>query len=292
LAFFGTSISGTALFFNNKEIFMNSKKFSDALKGGLGVLAIALSSHSAFAAGDWMLNPTGSGSASASSLSALNVGGVGYIQFIPDALNPALYTFIEHGAYQSLNANRTGPFGASDLTVTYSATGSGSFIDPSALKITSGQVDLYSDANFDFATPAATYGADDGAHVGSFKISNGYVSGSDGTVTVLATGVTGSFAAGYLFDAQGADMSSAAGIQLVLTVLNQPSKPTPIVMSEIACGMAGVCTYNPFLPAMTAVDVGSVSISAVPEPESAAMLLAGLVLLAVVAHRRASSRDL
>jgi hypothetical protein len=256
---------------------------------GLSILVMAISTQSALAANDWQINSTGNGVSGASSVSALNVGGVGFVQLLPDAKNPTVFTFVEHGAYQALASDGTSPFGSHDLTVSYTVSGTGSFLDPGAMRMSAGRITLYSDATFDFATMAANYGADNGTKVASFDIVDGYVANAQGQVVVQAKGVAGSFAQGYLFNSGGTDMATLQNIQLQLALLNQPIMPNVPMIAGVVCGIAAACpggevTLSPL--AFTVQDAGSVSISAVPEPETSAMLLAGLGLIAAVARRR------
>lgn len=267
---------------------MTYSLFSNRIKRCLGIFAVALSSQAAIAADTWQINPVGSGVAAASSVSTVNVGGVGFVQVIPDANNPYAFTFLEHGAYQALNGDGSAPFGANDLTVTYSVSGFGNFLDPSALHMTAGQINLYSDPLFDFATSAANYGADNGKLVASFNIFDGYVANSQGMVTVKASGIANSFSQGYLFNADGTDMASLSNVQLLLNITNQVSTPDNLIIAGIVCGLAAACDNGLALSpqAFTVEDSGSVSILAVPEPETLSMLLAGLGLIAGLSRRR------
>lgn len=272
------------------EILMTFNRFTKSLKQRLFVLAVVLSSQSAIAASDWQINPIGSGASAASLVSSLNVGGVGYVQLLPtDTGNPYAFTFIENGAYRILNAERSAPFGANDLTATYSVIGTGSFLDQSALRMFGGRINLYADPIFDFATSTANYGSDNGKLVASFNIFDGYAVNNQGMVTVKATGIAGSFSQGYLYTANGTDMASLSNVQLELNITNAGSMPDDLINSEIICGLAAACgggSVSQSFPGFTVQDSGSVSISAVPEPETAAMLLAGLGFIIGIAHRR------
>jgi hypothetical protein len=133
--------------------------------------------------------------------------------------------------------------------------------------MTGGRINIYADPVFDFATSAANYGADNGKLVGSFS-------------------------QGYLFTANGTDMASLSGVKLQLNIANNASMPDDLIVSEIICGLAAACGGGSFAlsqQAFTVQDSGSVNISAVPEPEAAAMLLAGLGLIAGMAHSRRKS---
>lgn len=271
---------------------MTFTRLTNSLKNALGIVALAVTTQSALAA-DWQINPAGGGVAGASSVSTIKVGGDGFVQILPDSNNSGAFTFIEYGAYRALNADGSAPFGASDLTVTYSVSGTGNFYDPSALRLNSGSINLFSDPNFDFATSTGSYGADNGNLVASFSVFAGYVANSSGLVAVKASGVAGSFTQGYLFDSNGTDLALLPAVLLELNIFNQPNMPGSLQVTEIACGMAGYagpgCDGSSFVPsplAYTVQDAGSVSISAVPEPDAAALLLAGLGLVALVARSR------
>lgn len=267
----------------------NVMRLSNQVKYGLSILAISFSAQSALAASDWQINPLGSGAAGASTVSALNVGGLGFVQKTPDATTPALFTFIEHGAYQVFSPGSLSPFPDREITVTYSVSGSGNSDNPGALQMSAGQIDIFSDANRDFGTMAPNYGAGNGTRIASFTVNFGYVANAEGLVIVNSTGVAGSFAQGYLFDAGGNDLATLSEVRLQLGLYNQLTLPDAAIMSGVVCGIAGACQGGPvsFSPlAFTVRDSGSVSISAVPEPETSAMLLAGIGLIAAVARRR------
>lgn len=256
-------------------------------------LAFVLSSQSAIATEDWQINPVGSGASTARRVSSVNIGGVGYVQLLPtDTGNPYAFTFIENGAYRILNADGSAPFGANDLTATYSVIGTGSYLDRKALRMSGGQIKLYADTAFDFATSAANYGTDNGKLVASFNIFDGYIADDQGMVAVKARGITGSVSQGYLYTASGTDMAGLSNVQLELNISNALRMPDALIVSEIICGLADACEGGNVTlsqQAFTVQDSGSVSISAVPEPGAAAMLLAGLGFIAGMAYRRGKS---
>lgn len=261
---------------------------------GLSILAIAVSAQSALAANDWQINAAGSGAGGATAISTLDVHGVGFVQSLPDANTTDLYSFIEHGAYRALSPDGSPLFGTHEVTVTYSVFGSGSFSDASALRMTGGRIELFSDASPDFGTTATNYGADNGTRFASFDIFAGYPANDQGLFVVNARGVAGSFVEGYLFNAAGTDMATLTDVQLLLELRNQPGSWDEPIVAGVVCGIAQACPNGPISPsplAFTVEDAGSVSISAVPEPQTSAMLLAGLGLIVAVARqRRVSAR--
>lgn len=260
---------------------------------GLSILAIAVSSQSALAGNGWQINSAGSGANGATAISALDVNGVGFVQIQPDADTPGLFSFIEHGAYRALTPDGRTQFGANEITVTYSVFGSLSNGDASTLRMSSGQIDLFSDPNFDFGSGATHYGADNGTRFASFEIFEGYPANDQGLIIVNARGIAGSIVEGYLFNAAGTDLATLTNVQLQLALNNQPGSWDEPIVAGVVCGIAKACKNGLISPsplAFTVQDRGSVSISAVPEPESSAMLLAGLGLVAALARRRRSSQ--
>lgn len=275
--------------FNRQESNLNVMQSLNKIKHGLSILALAVFAQSALAADSWQINPQGSGESGASAVSTLDVGGIGFVQMLPDAINPGLFTFIEHGAYQAFSPGSSSRFAGNEITVAYSVSGSGSFDDPGALRLTAGRIELFSDSNRDFGSMATNYGADNGIHIASFDVAYGYPANSQGLVVVNAIGVAGSFASGYLVNSAGTDLATLSNVQLQLALFNQAIMPDGPMIAGVVCGLAAACpegNYTPSPLAFTVQDSGAVSISAVPEPESAAMFLAGLGLLAAVARRR------
>jgi len=238
----------------------------------------------------WQINPQGTGAAGAQSLSQVDVGGAGFVQIIPGTTDPTSYQFVENGAYQLLSPGTGTAFSGSDLTVSYSVLGSGSFLNPLALQFTSGTISLYADANYDFGTDAGNFGADNGTLIALFNIFAGGVDSNTGLVTVTAALETGSLLAGYLFSADGTDLASTTGTTIELSVYNQLTNPDPLIVSEIVCGLAGYggagcdgtsSTFSNSALAFTVRDGGFASVIAnVPEPATILLVLAGLLMAA------------
>lgn len=265
----------------------------------LAAAAAMLMAQSAAAAPIWQVNPLGTGLSGAAALSVADVGGVGFVQIIPNGDASGGFQFIEHGAYQLLQPGAGTAFSGADLTVTYAVGGSGSFLNPFALRFTSGSISLYADTNRDFATDAAHYGADNGTLIARFNVFDGGIDAT-GLVSVKALVNAGSLLAGYLFSERGVDLAGVSGTSIELGIFNQTTDPDPLLVAEIVCGLAGYAgpgcdgapgefANSPL--AFTVRDGGFASvIASVPEPGSIVLLLAGLVMLAGVApgscHRR------
>jgi hypothetical protein len=262
------------------------------------ILATALCTQLAQAAPDWQINPGGTGQGGAQSVSMLDIGGSGFINILPIANTP-YFQFSEHGAYQALQAHGGTPFGATDLTVTYSVTGRGNFLNPNEMVFSGGTIDLYADASFDFGTETvnSNYGADNGTHVASFTVFGGG-SIAPGQVGVTAKIDPGTLLSGYLFAGNGTDLAGHDNVQMYLEVFNQPANPDPSspFVTEIICGLAGWtgpgCNGTPFANSQFAFavqDGGHVAVSVVPEPETVSMLMLGLGLLSLSTRRRQRS---
>jgi len=254
----------------------------------------------ASAAPTWQVNPLGTGPTGAINTSVLDVGGVGFVQIIPSADASGSFQFVEHGAYQLLQPGTGTAFPGADLTVSYSVSGVGSFLDPLALKFTAGSINMFSDINHDFGSDAAHYGADNGTLIARFNVFGGGIDAT-GLVSVKALIDAGSMLPGYLFSGSGVDLAGSAETSIELGVFNQTTAPDPLLVSEIVCGLAGHtgagCNDSPaeFVNsplAFTVRDGGFAAvIAAVPEPETLVLLLSGLIGLRLTVPRPRRGRE-
>lgn len=263
---------------------MSDSSAATRIKSALFTLATALFAHTAQAAPDWQINLSGQGIAGATAVSEVQVGGVGFVEILPSS--PTDFTFVEHGAY------RLAMPGAQEITVTYSVIGSGLFANPFALHFNSGSINLFADPGFDFATGAAHYGANNGSFLGSFSIFDGGVANT-GMISLSARLDAGSLVSGYFFDAGGNDLANADNVLMQLGVFNETTAPDALLVSEIVCGLAGYagpgCDGTPYANspmAFTVRDGGAISLAAVPEPATSALLIAGLGLIPWAMRRR------
>lgn len=263
---------------------MTDSRTAYRIKQSLCALALAFAAHAVHAAPIWQINPSGQGLAGASAVSMLEVGGVGFVQIQPTSQTD--FTFVEHGAYRVALA------GTQEITVTYEVSGSGLFANPFALHFNTGSINLYADPSFDFASAAGTYGADNGTPLARFSIFAGGVANT-GMVSLSARLTPGSLLSGYLFDAAGNDLTNADNVLMQLGIFNQTTVPDDLLVAEIVCGLAGYggagCDGTPYAnspSAFTVRDGGTLSLSVVPEPGTAGLLLAGLGMIPLVARRR------
>lgn len=259
---------------------------------GLAV-GIAMTAPAAQAASEWQINTSGTGASAATPITQLNIAGGGFVQIIPDFTDPTRFTFIEHGAYQAVQADGETPFGGSDLTVVYQVSGTGSFLDPYSLNFSTGLVTLYSDPVHDFGTAAGIYGANNGTAFATLAVTAGGLDPISGLVSVTTVITPGGLAPGYLFDSTGKDLSLTTGTKLQLGIFNQLSNPDELFVSEIVCELSGFsgagCDGTPFANSplsFTVQDGGFVLMQPVPEPLAVHMTLGGLALLGWVARRR------
>lgn len=258
----------------------------------IGALALATFPHLALATQGWQLNTEGTGVNGASAVSSIDVSGVGFVRILPSPSSPFAFDFVEYGAYRAVQPDGFGALGVHDLTVTYSAFGFGSFVDPAALRFTAGTIDIYADAAFDFGTATANYGADNGTLVARLGIFDGGIDAT-GLVTVKAGAIQGSLRPGYFFSADGRDFSTRDDVTMTLGIHNQTVVPDAMLISEVICGLAAYtgpgCNGEPYVntPLGYAVQDGGYALMlTVAEPASLSMLLAGLGLIAAMPRRR------
>ena len=244
----------------------------------------------------WYFNPQGTGAADANLVSALNIGGFGFIEQSLSTTQFLAMDFKEHGAYQVRDAAGSAPFGANDITVSYDI---GGYVGLFGNEFTHGTIDIYSDLAFDFGSTNGTFGANNGTRIAQFEVVTGGIDLFARQAFVQAALVSGSMLSGYFFDSNGADATGRTGISLTLGVQNAVIDPRGTnIVSEIACEQAGFtgrgCNGRPYRPAFfdlaysTVHDVGqatldiptlglpAVAVTAVPEPSTGLLLAAGL----------------
>lgn len=248
-----------------------------------------LAAQNTSAAPTWQINPSGTGVGGAFPVSTAETSGVGFVQITPSAAAFGSFHFVEFGAYQVLQPGTSLPFSGTDMTVAYEVHGSGNLLDPTALRFSSGIITLYADAIHDFGTDGGHYGADNGTLVARFNVFGGGVYPS-GLVGMNAMMEASSLLAGYLFAADGRDLANSHGTRIELSISNQTIVPDALLVSEVVCEMAGYLgpccdgtgaefVNSPF--AFTVHDGGFATVIAaeLPEPETAVLLLTGLVAL-------------
>lgn len=248
---------------------------------------------SAYAMDSWHFNPMGTGMDGAVQVSALGAAGYGFIenslQSNPFVSVQPYLSFEEHGAYQ------VGGLGDQfELTLTYELYGN---LGLSGGAVTDGLISLYLDDTPDFGTTTGMFGADDGLRLAQFEVVGGEVNPSPRSASVSATLVPGTLLPGFFFNGQGQDLSTVSGLRTDVAVSSQVFNPAGTnVVSEIACDYAGYtgngCNGRAYGPAFldiahaTVQDVAVATlsyneeqspVSAVPEPGSLTMMLAGLL---------------
>ena len=271
---------------------MNTKRAVLHIKQSLGALALVLGTQVAQASPAWQINPSGLGPVGATLVaSQLPAGGVGFVQATPTS--PTTFDFFEYGAYRAVLA---GPQ-AKEITVTYSVTGSGDFLNPFALHFNTGQIKLFADVNFDFGSSTGVYRADNVISLGSFSVVDGGRM-DNGLVRLNAQLDSGTLHSGYLLDGAGRDLSFARAALIELAIFNQVSVPDALVVDEIVCQLSGFagpgCDGTPFSNspfAFTVSDECMIALFSVPEPGSSALMMAGLGLIPLVRRRRRTDAE-
>lgn len=259
-----------------------------ASAGLLAACALSVNAHAA--ADSVLINTVGTGvSAALTTSPSVLTYGSGYIETAPSGAGS---TFVEHGAYRLIGADGVSPFGAQDITAVYSLFGRANDAT-SPVGVSGGQIDLYADANFDFGTagldPSVVFGANNGRLIASFNVASGVFYPTSATSfagSVSAQAIAGSMASGYFFSANQDDLAFSNALMLTLNVASSINfAPTAAELTDIVCKQSGTCVA-PAAGAFTVRDQGTVILTAVPEPASYAMLLAGLGLLGMAARRR------
>lgn len=256
----------------------------------------AIFAHAAFAS-PVLLNTEGTGVANATNLAN---GVLISNSFIVQTRDPVTggVSFDEYGAYRLTQPNLSTDFGNHQITALFKLSGYATSATTKA--VVGGAIQLYEDAAFDFGTfsadPSVIFGANNGTQIASFAVRAGGTlvqqAGGWFTGSLTADSVAGSIRNGYFFSA-GQDVGTIGAMQLNINTVAIPDlAPSLPVLYELA-GEYAQFTGNSCRPdatglwnCLTVTDTSMLSVTAVPEPASASLLLAGLAAMGAVVRRQ------
>lgn len=199
---------------------------------------------------DWTFNPNGGGAAAGQEINEyLDVNGNAFIQIKATGANS--FSFTEHGAFNLVQADGNGAlfpmsYAGGNITTTLQAYGTGTF--SGAFTFTGGTIRMYQNPIYgQYASKTGMYGANLGNLIAEFTVlagGGGLVDASgnpvtNGQVSIRAFAAPGALAPGYFFADNGIDMSTVKNNAFAFTNANGVARPTPNMVSEIACQFAG-----------------------------------------------------
>lgn len=239
----------------------------------------------------------------------LDFTGNSYIQLTPAGGNN--FTFADNGFFQvtgrdgmGINTHWLGAGQPRDLTALFSGgTGTGTFGGP--ISFTGGLLELFSDANFDYASTTGAYGTNNGTKIGSFTLveGSGFVDPTgvpNGLLTLVFQATE--LAAGYWFGPDGmTDLSTLIGQDLLFgfvttnaTVLENPNTTLVAELGEmVGIGNIDDVVNDPDLGSFIVSNNGQYRTSIVPGtvPEPGVLALLGLGMLGACAGMRARRKS-